>query len=217
MFLISLAINVLSELKENSLKFMSMINQKCMSRPKFINLNSDEPVFYPLSISINKCSGSCNSINDPYAKLCVPNITKSINIKVFNTMSRINEAKQILWHETCKCVCRLTTAVCNTKQIWNENKCKCEWKEDLITKITCDKEYIRNPSTCECECDKLCNIGQYLDYKNCVCKKNIADRLVEECVNIVDEDIMYNRTLSIDPNDPNERIRLMLHCLLYFY
>ena len=57
MFLISLVINVLSALKANSLKFMSMINQKCMSRPKFINLNSDEPVFYPLSVSINKCSG----------------------------------------------------------------------------------------------------------------------------------------------------------------
>ena len=140
-------------------------------------------------------------INDPYARLCVPDVTKNINIKVFNMMSKINEAKQILWHETCKCVCRLTTAVCNTKQIWNENKCKCECKEDVITKMTCDKGYMWNPSTCECECDKLCDIGHYLDYKNCVFKKSIVDRLVEECVNIVDEDIMYYKTLSIDPND----------------
>ena len=39
--------------------------QKCMSRPKMIQTNPDEPVFYPLSIKINKCGGICNDINDP--------------------------------------------------------------------------------------------------------------------------------------------------------
>ena len=64
MFLINLVINVLNVLQANSLKRMSMINKKCKSRPKIINLNSDEPVFYPLSIiSINECGRSCNSIN----------------------------------------------------------------------------------------------------------------------------------------------------------
>ena len=177
MFLISLFTNFLSVLKVNSLECVSMIDQKCMSRPKIINLNNDEPVFYPLSISVNKCSGSCNSIKDPYVKLCVPDATKNINVKFFYMMSRINEAKQILWHETCKCVCRLTGSICNSKQIWNEDKCKCECKEDLITKMTCDKGYVWNPSTCECECDKSCDIGQYLDSKNCVCRKSIIDKM----------------------------------------
>ena len=63
-------------------------------------------------------------------------------------------------------MCRLTEAVCNTKQIWNKDKCRCECKEDLINKLTCDKGYICNLSTCECECDKFCDVGQYLDYKN---------------------------------------------------
>ena len=49
-------------------------------------------------------------------------------------MQRINETKQILWHETCKWVCRLTSAVCSNKQTWNEGKCKCECKEYLINK-----------------------------------------------------------------------------------
>ena len=54
-----------------------------------INVNSNEPSIYPYNIDVNKCSGSCNNINDPYAKLCIPNV-KNINVKVFNLMSRIN-------------------------------------------------------------------------------------------------------------------------------
>ena len=45
-----------------------------------------------------------NNISGPYAKLCVPDIAKNVNLKVFNLMSRINETRQIIWHETCKCV-----------------------------------------------------------------------------------------------------------------
>ena len=153
-----------------------------MSRPKIIDVNKSEPVFYPYSIKVNRCSGTCNTINDPFAKLCVPDITKNINVKVFNLMARINETRQIVWHETCKCICRLTSAICNSKQIWNKYKCRCERKEDLTNKLVCYKEYIWNPSTFSCECDKVCDVGQYLDYKNCICRKSIVDKLVEECI-----------------------------------
>ena len=149
-----------------SLECMSMINQNCMSRSKIIDISNNEPVFYPCSIKVNKCSGSCNNINDPFAKLCVPDSIKNRKLKVFNLMSRINETRQIVWYETCKCVCRLTSAVCNSRQIWNKDKCRCECKEDLISKMLCDKGYIWNPITCACECDKFCDIGKYLDYKN---------------------------------------------------
>ena len=77
--------------KVNLLEYVSMNNQECIVRPEIVNVNSNEPVFYPLGIKTSKCSGSCNSINDPYAKLCVPDVVKNINIKVFNLMSRINE------------------------------------------------------------------------------------------------------------------------------
>ena len=100
----------------------------------------------------------------------------------------------------------MTSAVCNSRQIWNKDKCRCECKEDLINKLVCDKGYIWNPSSCECECDKLCGVGQYLDYKNCVCRKCIIDKLVEECVNVIDGDTMYNKTLSIDTNDCPSRM-----------
>ena len=53
----------------------------------------------------------------------------------------------------------------------NEDKCRCECK-DLIDKGVYDKRFIWDPSNCERECDKLCDIGEYLDYKNCKCRKN---------------------------------------------
>ena len=65
-----------------------------------------------------------------------------MNIKVFNLLARINETRKVVWHETCKCVCQLTSAVCNDRQEWNENKCRCECKEDLINKLVCDKLYM---------------------------------------------------------------------------
>ena len=93
-----------------------MNNQACKVRPEIINLNSNEPVFYPFNTKTSKYSGSCNNINDPYAKICVPDIVKDLNVKVFNLMSRTNETRHIKWHETCKCKCRLDASVCNNKQ-----------------------------------------------------------------------------------------------------
>ena len=64
-------------LNVNSLECVSMNNQECKIRPKIINVNINEPVFCPYSITINKCKGSCDTINDPYAKTCVPDTTKT--------------------------------------------------------------------------------------------------------------------------------------------
>ena len=71
-------------LNVNSLECVSVNNQECKSRPKIINVNNNKHVFYPYSIKVNKGSGSCNNINDPDVKLCIPDIAKSINVKVFN-------------------------------------------------------------------------------------------------------------------------------------
>ena len=72
-----------------------MNNQECKARPKMIDTNANEPVFYPHSIKVNKCSINCNNINDTYAKLCIPDVIRKINVKVFN-LSRTNETGQIL-------------------------------------------------------------------------------------------------------------------------
>ena len=89
-----------------------------------------------MQIFLNKCSGSCNNINDPYAKICVPDVIKDMNIKIFNPISRTNETRHISWHETCTCKCRSDASVCNAKQSWNNDKCRCECKE-LIDKGRC--------------------------------------------------------------------------------
>ena len=143
-------------------------------------------MFYPYSITINKCKGSCNTINDPYAKICVCDIIKNINVKVLKLMSRTNEKRHIEWHKICKCKCRLHASVCNNKQRWNEGKCRCECKE-LIDKGICDKGFIWNPSNCNCECKRSCGRGEFLDYKNCKCRQKVAGALIEECSKNIDE------------------------------
>ena len=125
-----------------------MNNQECKVRPKIAKVNGDKPAVFPFSIKTCKGSGSCNNINDPYAKLCVSDVAKNLNVKVFNIMSRTNETRLIEWHETCKCEFRLDASVCNNKQRCNENKCRCECKE-LIYKGVCDKGFIWNPGNCE--------------------------------------------------------------------
>ena len=84
-----------------------MNNQECKARPEIININSNNPIFYPFSIKRNKCSGNCSNIDDPYAKIFFPDVVKDLNVKVFNLMSRTNETRHIKWHETCKCIFRL--------------------------------------------------------------------------------------------------------------
>ena len=135
-----------------------MNNQECKIRPEIINLNTNEPMFHPYSIKINKCKGSCNAINDPYAKLCAPDTIKNINVKVFNVISKSNKTRHIKWHKTCKYRCRLDASVCSNKQRWNKDKCRCGCKE-LIDKGMREKGFICNPSNCECECDRSCDIG----------------------------------------------------------
>ena len=70
----------------NSLECFSMNNQECQTRTKIININNNEPVFYPFSIKVNKCSGSCNNNSYPYANFCIPDVVKNINVKVLNLM-----------------------------------------------------------------------------------------------------------------------------------
>ena len=102
-------------LNVDSLYCVSINNQKCKIRSEIINVNTNKPMFHLYSITSNKCKGSCKTINDPYAKLCVPETIKNTNVKVFNLMSKTNETIH-KWHKTCKCKCRLDVSVCNNKQ-----------------------------------------------------------------------------------------------------
>ena len=77
------------------LRCISMKNQECKVRPEIVDINSNNPIFYPFSIKVNKCTGNRNNINDPYARICVPDATKNLNVKVFNLKTITNETRHI--------------------------------------------------------------------------------------------------------------------------
>ena len=107
MLLINLFINLFNVVKVKTLKCLSVTNQKCMPRPKILDVNEGvgEALFYLYNVLVNKCSGSCDTLDDPMAKLCVPNVIKTVNMKVYNFLMWLNETRNVLWHGSCKCVC----------------------------------------------------------------------------------------------------------------
>ena len=188
-----LGLTVLSSSITSALKCVSLNNYECKVRPKIVNVSSNNSIFYPFSAKINRSSGNCNSINDPYAKICVLDLVKILNIKVFNLISRTNESRSVKLHETCECICRLNKIICNNKQKWNKDKCRCECKK-LMDKGACNKGYVFNPSNCKCECDKSCNTSQYLDYLDCKYKKKIINLIVEKCTEYDNKTKIVNKT-----------------------
>ena len=108
----------------NSLKFISLKNQECKVREVVVK---SEHMTFPYDIKVNRCSGNCNDIKNPYAKVYVPDIIKNVTVKIFGLMKLTNKTKQVFFHESCKCICRLDPIVCNNKQRWNKNKCRCEF------------------------------------------------------------------------------------------
>ena len=203
-----LGLTVLSNIT-NALECVSIKNQECRVRPEIININSNNPIFYPFSVKINRCNGNCNNTNDPCAKICVSDIVKTLNVKVFNLVTLTNETRSIKWHETCKCICRLNETICNNIQRWNEEKCRCKCKE-LIDKGVCDEGFIWNPSNCECECDKSCNISQYLDSSDCKCKKKLIDPLIEKCTENDNETKIVNITVENENNYENSSCKVYI-------
>ena len=215
MRVINLLISLFSIIKAKALECVSVVIQKCTPRPKILDVNQGvgEALFYPY-VLVNKCSGSCNMLDDPMAKLCILNIIKRVNTKVYNFLMRLNETRKVLWHESCKCVSRLSSSVCNSKEIWNSGTCKCNCNEDFAGIIACNKGYMWNPSTCACECDMWCKPGQYLDYKKCICKNKLICRVISECTSIINETMM-NDKMSIT-NDDNTVIFISLFSVLLF-
>ena len=77
-------------------------------------------------ISLDKCNGGCNVV-DYLLKICVPSETNDVNVKVFNKVTRINQAKALIKH-LCNCKCKLDSTTCNSDQKWNNDKHQCQCK-----------------------------------------------------------------------------------------
>ena len=80
----------------------------------------------------------------------------------------------------------------------------------MIDKGVCDREFICNPNNCECECDKSCDIGEYLDHENCKFRKKLVDKLVEECTENIEETRLIEKTSA-----KNKNKRKCSSCTLY--
>ena len=85
----------------------------------------------------------------------------------------------------------------------------------------CDKGFIWNPCNCECECHKSSDVGEYLDYKNCKCGNKLVDKLVEQCIEKIDENkMLHNETLDVIPLNVYKEVcnscTIYIYYLLYF-
>ena len=93
--------------RSNHTKCISWSNQKCMTQPTLINLYSNEYSqefhYYPFAVKLDRCVGSCNTLNDLSNKVCIPNKTEDLNLSVFNMITGINESKTLTKHISCEC------------------------------------------------------------------------------------------------------------------
>ena len=89
MWVINLALSLFNVLKVNTLECLSLINRECMPRPKILNVNKGigEALLYPYNVLVNKCSGSCDTLDNPMSKICIPKIIKNVNMKVYNFLN----------------------------------------------------------------------------------------------------------------------------------
>ena len=108
-------------------KCASLSNQNCMTQPALINLHpneySQEFHYYPFSFKLDRCVGSCNTLNDLSNKVCISNKTEDLNLSVFNMITGINESKTLKKHISCECKYRFDEIKCHSDQRWNNDKC----------------------------------------------------------------------------------------------
>ena len=82
------------------MKYVSLKSLSCQAGPALVGINFNASLFYPFIFSVNMCSGSCNTIDYPFAGVCVPNKVKNMNVKLFNIKSRTNEPRFLVQHES---------------------------------------------------------------------------------------------------------------------
>ena len=111
----------------NHTKCVPLSNQKCMTQPTLNNLHpneySEEFCYYPVPVKLDRCVGSCNTLNDLSNKICVSNKTEDLNLSVFNMITEINESKTLTKHISYECKCGFDRRQCNSDQWWNNDKC----------------------------------------------------------------------------------------------
>ena len=113
----------------NHTKCIFLSNGKCMIQPTLINLHpneySQEFHYYPFAVKLDRCVGSCNTLNDLSNKACVPNKTEDLNLSVFNMIARINQSKTLTSIFPANVNVNLMKRNGKSNQLCNNNKCQC--------------------------------------------------------------------------------------------
>ena len=184
----------------NSTKCVSLKNQDYKVREV---ITDNKYMAFPYNNKVNRFNGSCNKSTNLYARVCAPDIVENITVKMFDLMTLTNTAKQIEWHESCNCVCKLNSTVCNNKQKWNENKCRCEC---LVNK-KCDNDFIWNISNCEFEYrKKAVKLTTEEECEEINDSTIVIKELVENCKPFVASSILFLLVTTI-----------LTELLIYFY
>ena len=95
----------------NHAKCILLSNQKCVNQPTLINLCSNEYSqefhYYSFPVKLDRCVGSCYTLNDLSNEVCFPNETEGLNLSIINIIIGINESKTLIKHISyeCKCIC----------------------------------------------------------------------------------------------------------------
>ena len=122
-------------------------NQECKVRKVVID---NDYMTFPYKIKIDFCVESCNDQDNPYFKVCLPDVVKNISVKVFDLISQKNVLRSVSFHKSSKCDCLLDEKVCNNKQEWNKDICRCECFEIK----ECSDNYSWNVVNCSGELKK---------------------------------------------------------------
>ena len=148
-FFMELLISIVNA--SNHTKCVSLSSQIRMIQRSLINLHPNEDSqefhYYPFAVKVDRCVGSCNTLNDLSNNVCAPNKTEELNLSVLNMITEINESKTLTKHISCESKCRFDGKKCNSDQWWNNNKWRCQCKKHHV----CEKDYIWNLCTCSCE------------------------------------------------------------------
>ena len=123
----------------NHTKWELLSNQKCMTLLNLLaNEYSQEFHYYLSAVKLDRCVGSCNTLNDLSSKVYVPNKTEDLNLSMFNMITGRNESKS-----SCECKCKYNGRKCNSDQWWNNDKCRYKCEKCHVY----EKDYIWNPAT----------------------------------------------------------------------
>ena len=97
-------------------------------------MNTVKNHYNPFVIKLDRCVGSCDTLNDFSNKVGVPNKTEDLNLSMFNMITGINESKTLTKHISCECKCRFDGGKCNSDQWCNNGKCRWEYKNAMCVK-----------------------------------------------------------------------------------